>query len=164
MKRVLLILALLVVLIWPDPAGARGRRHRGSCSGGGCPSAGALIGEPVAAVAEETAAELAEERDALDEVNAARAARGLPPYVRDQGLATAALGAARWRAARLVEGHTANDFGFLPAGSSARAAGCAAWPQQMGFGSCCMYERWHYAGAAWVIGRNRLRYCHIFVR
>lgn len=100
--------------------------------------------------------------DALDEVNAARARLGLRPFKRDDGLTLAALRCSRHRADRLVEGHV-NDFAFLPAGCSAGAAGCAAWPQGAGWGSCCWQENWEYAGAAYAIGANGLRYMHIFV-
>ncbi len=101
--------------------------------------------------------------DALAEVNAARAARGLPAFQRDDGLTQAAMAAADYRAARLIEGH-ANDFAFLPSGSGADAAGCAAWPQGMGFRSCCLYENWAYAGAATTKGRDGKLYHHLFVR
>src|SRR5262249_30256266 len=43
--------------------------------------------------------------DALEEVNAHRAARGLPPFIHDPHLARAAAGCADFRAARLMEGH-----------------------------------------------------------
>ena len=103
-------------------------------------------------------------KGALAEVNAARAARGLPPFVEDASLTAAAHGAARYRAANLMAGHTANDFAFVPSGSSASAAGCAAWEPGLGWGSCCTYERWTYAGAAWSLGSDGRRYMHLFVR
>ena len=86
--------------------------------------------------------------DALDEVNAARARRGLPAFQRDTTLTAAASKAADFRAARHIAGHTSNDFGFIPSGGHAEAAGCAAWTPGFGWGSCCTYERWRYAGAA----------------
>ncbi|HEX5270890.1 MAG TPA: hypothetical protein VFW33_10400, partial [Gemmataceae bacterium] len=101
---------------------------------------------------------------ALAEVNAARAARGLRPFVEDPKLTAAAEGAAEFRAARLITGHTANDFAFVPSGSSASAAGCAAWEPGLGWGSCCTYEQWTYAGAAWRLGSDGRRYMHLFVR
>lgn len=103
-------------------------------------------------------------QEALDEVNAARAARGLPPYVRDPGLTQAAATIATQRASQLIAGHTANDFAGLPAGTTATASGCAAWPAGMGWGSCCTYERHTYAGAAWATGRDGRRYMQLFVR
>lgn len=102
--------------------------------------------------------------EALDEVNAARAARGLRPFLRDDNLTIGAASAAVFRAARGVAGHTQNDFAHLPPGCSADAAGCAAWPVGSGFGSCCMYENWTYAGAAFAIGADGQRYMHLFVR
>jgi hypothetical protein len=102
--------------------------------------------------------------DGLEEVNAARAARGLPPYEYDEDLTRAAGGCALWRAARLCSGHTPNDFSALPPGSWASAAGCAAWTPELGWGSCCSFENWRYAGAAWAIGRDGRRYMHVFVR
>lgn len=106
----------------------------------------------------------AEATDALDEVNAVRAKAGLHPYRRDKNLTIAAKRAAAYRADRLIAGHCNNDFSFLPQGSHAQAAGCAAWEPRMGWGSCCTYERWRYAGAAWKKGRDGRRYMHIFVR
>jgi hypothetical protein len=102
--------------------------------------------------------------EALDEVNAVRAARGLAPFAKDEGLTKAALSAARFRAERRIAGHTPNDFGHLPEGSTASAAGCAAWFPDWGWGSCCTYENWRSAGAAYVVGQDGRRYMHLFVR
>jgi hypothetical protein len=103
-------------------------------------------------------------KSALKEVNAARARRGLPPYKEDKRLTVAAHGAAKYRAARLIAGHTPNDFQFVPKGGVAQAAGCAAWEPSWGWGSCCTYENWRYAGAAWAMGRDGRRYMHLFLR
>lgn len=103
--------------------------------------------------------------EALDEVNALRARYHLAPFVRDEDLTVAAKAAASYRAARLLSGHTANDFVFLPAGAQADAAGCAAWPDSWGWGACCPLDRGNYAaGAAWARGRDGKRYMHLFVR
>ena len=102
--------------------------------------------------------------DGLDEVNALRAARGLRPYVRDEGLAQAARACAAYRAEYGLFGHTSNDFGFVPPGTSASSAGCAAYPAGYGWMSCCVYENYTYAGAAWVTGRDGRRFMHLFVR
>jgi hypothetical protein len=102
--------------------------------------------------------------EALDEVNATRAARGLRPFVRDHHLTLAAASCAEFRAARLIEGHTANDFAAVPAGGYATSSGCAAWEPGMGWGSCCTYEGYTYAGAAYSMGRDGRRYMHLFVR
>jgi hypothetical protein len=106
----------------------------------------------------------ANKNDALAEVNGARARRGLPPYFRDERLTVAAERAAAFRAAYLIAGHTPNDFAYLPPGAHAAAAGCAAWTPDWGWGSCCTYEAWTYAGAAWCIGRDGRRYMHLYVR
>jgi hypothetical protein len=102
--------------------------------------------------------------DALDEVNAARAARGLRPFIKDDDLTAGAINVADFRAARLIAGHTSNDFGGLPEGCRASAAGCAAWEPSWGWGACCTYENYRYAGAAWAMGRDGRRYMHLFVR
>ena len=98
---------------------------------------------------------------ALDEVNAQRAAAGLRPYLPDPGLTTAAMECATYRANGGIQGHTGNDFAFLPAGTSSPCAGCAAW--QSGFGACAILDNYTYCGAA-VIERNGLWYCHCFYR
>ncbi len=102
--------------------------------------------------------------DALDEVNAARAARGLPPFLRDEALTHGALQAARFRAQMRLEGHTMNDFQFLPPGANAGASGCAAWHPTLGWGACATYESYRSAGAAWSYGADGRRYMHLFVR
>lgn len=102
--------------------------------------------------------------DALDEVNAARARKGLRPFLRDPLLTQGALACARARAARRLHGHTSNDFAYLPAGAIARAGGCGALDDSWGWGTCCTYERWTYAGAAWVRGADGKRYMQLFVR
>lgn len=102
--------------------------------------------------------------DGLDEVNAKRAARGLRPFIRDENLTQAARACAAFRAANGLFGHTSNDFSFVPAGTSASSAGCAAYPASYGWMSCCTYENYTYAGAAAVTGRDGKRYMHLFVR
>jgi len=103
-------------------------------------------------------------QEALNEVNATRAQRGLRPYAHDPNLSVAALSAAQYRAARRLAGHTPSDFAHLPPGTDATAAGCAAWPPGLGWGACCTYENWTTAGAAIVIGPDGQRYMHLFVR
>jgi hypothetical protein len=102
--------------------------------------------------------------EALDEVNAVRAQRGLPAFRYDEALTQGAQACAQHRADRLIQGHTSNDFAFLPAGAHASAGGCAAWEPSMGWGSCCTYERYSEAGAAYAVGRDGRRYMHLFVR
>ncbi len=107
-----------------------------------------------------------EAHDALNWVNRTRAAKGLPPFKRDKKLTVAAKRAARFRAGRGIEGHTASDFQFIPRGGHAACAGCAAWPLRGPFGkmwgSCETYSTsYRYAGAAWVKCRGK-RYMHAF--
>ena len=63
-----------------------------------------------------------------------------------------------------MDGHTPNDFGFLPPGTQARSAGCAAWPVGSGWGSCCTFDNYQFAGAAYCVGTDGKRYMHVFVR
>jgi hypothetical protein len=102
--------------------------------------------------------------DALAEVNAARAARGLRPFIKDANLTAGAVNVADFRAKHLIQGHTADDFHGLPPGAVATAAGCAAWEPSWGWGACCTYENYTYAGAAWAQGKDGRRYMHLFVR
>lgn len=102
--------------------------------------------------------------NSINEVNAKRAARGLPAFVPDPMLTAAAQAAAQFRADNLIEGHTSNDFAFLPPGAIAHAAGCSAVGSEWGFLSCCQWETWRYAGAASVVGRDGRVYHHLFVR
>lgn len=102
--------------------------------------------------------------DAIGEVNARRAARGLRPFVRDEGLTQAAQAAADYRAKYSIVGHTSNDFQFLPPGVNAASAGCAAADTTWGWLSCCSEENWTYAGAAYSVGSDGKRYMHLFVR
>jgi len=107
---------------------------------------------------------VASAQQVLDEVNATRAARGLPPFMLDENLARGATACAVYRAQHRLDGHTPNDFGFLPPGAQARSAGCAAWPVGMGWGSCCTYDNYQFAGAAFCVGPDGRRYMHLFVR
>lgn len=103
--------------------------------------------------------------DALAEVNATRAQRGLRPYLPDPLLNQAAQACASQRASRMIQGHLPeSDFSYLPAGAHASSAGCAAWTPDWGWGSCCTYDNYTYAGASWVMGRDGRRYMHLFVR
>lgn len=101
--------------------------------------------------------------DALEQLNAQRAQRGLRPYIHDAGLTQAAQRCAEIRAERLIFGHI-NDFAYVPSGSQASASGCAAWEPSWGFGACAVYDNYTYCGAAWVMGRDGKRYCHAFYR
>jgi len=122
-----------------------------------------LLVLPAFAAADEVRG-VATAQQVLDEVNQARAARGLPAFLLDQNLARAASDCAVYRARNHMDGHTPNDFGFLPAGTQARSAGCAAWPVGLGWGSCCTFDNYQYAGAAYCVGTDGKRYMHLFVR
>lgn len=101
--------------------------------------------------------------DALQEVNAARAARGLPPYLEDPGLTAAAMACAQVRAMHRIAGHI-NDFAYLPAGSYAGAAGCGAMDASWGVQVCDKFANWRYAGVASVMGSDGKMYHHAFYR
>lgn len=103
-------------------------------------------------------------KEVLDEVNAARADRSLQPFKLDKDLARGAAACAAYRARNRLAGHTSNDFVFLPPGADASAAGCAAWPVELGWGSCCTYDNYEYAGAAYSVGSDGRRYMQLFVR
>lgn len=103
--------------------------------------------------------------DALEEVNAERAKRGLKAFLPDPLLNKAALACAKQRASRSIHGHLPeSDFHYLPEGAHATAAGCGALEPSWGWGSCCAYDNYTYAGAAWVMGNDGRRYMHLFVR
>lgn len=102
--------------------------------------------------------------DGLAEVNRERARRGLRPFIYDAALTQAARSCAQIRASRRIRGHLRNDFAYVPAGTTARAAGCGALEPSWGWGTCCTYENHTYAGAAWVMGSDGRRYMHLFVR
>lgn len=171
------LIALVALLVLPSlsEAGLRDRlRIRSS------PAAVVVASKPVAAprpvenfprpmpgpsvvTATATVTASASVGDGLAEVNAKRAARGLRPFVRDDGLTAAAMACAGFRAQHRLFGHTSNDFSFLR-GARASSAGCAAYPASYGWMSCCTYENYTYAGAAWVTGADGKRYMHLFVR
>lgn len=117
---------------------------------------------PTTAVPDETGAV-----DALDEVNAARAARGLRPFVRDPLLSAGAARLAVARARVRLFGHFtggAGDFAYLPPGANAAVTGCAAYPASYGWMSCAVYDNYTYAGAAWAMGADGKRYMHLVAR
>lgn len=101
---------------------------------------------------------------ALDEVNNLRARMGLRPFIFDGLLTQAAEACSQFRAQRGIQGHTTNDFTFLPPGGRCTATGCAAWEPRLGWGSCCVEGNYTYAGAGWTMGRDGKRYMHLFVR
>lgn len=103
---------------------------------------------------------------ALDVLNKQRSARGLYPYILDANLQASAENLARFRAANLIAGHTANDFAGCVPGCNAQCTGCSAWEgwvvAQLGFGSCQDYsQEYRYAGAAWETGKDGRIYSHL---
>src|SRR5918994_5158912 len=120
-----------------------------------------VLALPSLALAEEVRA-VASAQQVLDEVNAARSARGLRPFILDENLARGASACAVYRARHRMDRHTPNDFAFLPPGAVARAGGCAAWPAGMGWGSCCTFDNHQFAGAAFCVGPGGKRYMPLF--
>lgn len=102
--------------------------------------------------------------DAIDEVNAARRFWGLRPFIRDEGLTRGAKGLAKYRAERLIRGHTHDDYAALPAGCRADASGCGACATWWGWYCCLTEDSARYAGCAWCWGSDGKRYQAIFVR
>ena len=186
LRFMMIALVSLTFLAEVDAGG--GCRRRG-CSNGGCSSGGCSMGsgyvsyggcsqsgctiggaQPVGEVKTriDSPASIPSSSgsdDALNEVNAARAARGLRPFINDPGLNAAALACAKQRCARHIDGHLPeSDFRYLPSGTNAGAAGCGALDPSWGWGTCCTYDSYTYGGAAWVMGSDGKRYMHLFVR
>ncbi len=180
MLRCLLALLALTIVVVDSDAGplrrrtATGQRYSNSppvvvvpaasASSPVSPATYTAYSSPLLIAGSESAAVSGASGDGLDEVNAKRVARGLPPFLRDDSLTHAAQACAAFRAQHGLFGHTSNDFAFLPAGAWANAAGCAAYPASYGWMSCCVYDNYTYAGAAWVMGADGRRYMHLFVR
>ncbi len=149
------LIALVALVLFPSISEAQGRRYRSRPA----PAA------PVHMVPGPYLGKDSSSLNALAEVNAARAKYNLKPFIQDAGLNQAAQVAAQKRASRLIEGHLPeSDFTCVPAGTTATAAGCAAWEPSSGWGACCTYDAYTYAGAAWVMGKDGRRYMHLFVR
>lgn len=137
------------------------------CSGGQCSTVqgtGQVTSVASPAPAPTSATTATHCAEALDEVNATRAKRGLKPFVHDPLLSQGAYACAKARAASHIHGHLPSDFAYLPSGASAKAAGCGALDTSWGWGTCCTYENYTYAGAAWVMGSDGRRYMHLFCR
>lgn len=153
-----------------------GQCSQGQCSQGQCLDMGRIerversdlitapsLTSPAAGGTQSTVA-FTSSSDALHEVNAERAKRGMKPYVNDPLLNQAANACAKIRAASQIHGHLSSDFDQLPPGAHATAAGCGALEPSWGWGSCCTYDNYTYGGAAWVMGKDGRRYMHLFVR
>lgn len=175
--RFLLTLAMGLVLVSDAESCCRHghRRHGGhavvavaACTTGNCGQPAAPVPEAVPPPKPMPDAKPTAATDALDQLNAQRAARGLPAYVRDEGLTVAAIACATHRARFRIAGHCMagmGDFVFVPATTTARCAGCSAWPVGLGFGACEAYSTaYRFAGAATVIGPDGLAYNQAFYR
>jgi hypothetical protein len=115
---------------------------------------------------DELVAQALQFEDALDDANSQRQRKGLPAFIRDDAMTEAAKACATYRAQRRIEGHVRGgmgDFQFVPKGSWADAAGCSVRDPGDPFATCCLFERWKYAGAAKVIGPDGREYHHLFV-
>jgi len=158
-------LSLLVALVLVGGLDASGRRVRNS--GGWQPVSGGSSGGGIPSAPVPYNGSAAECADALAEVNATRAQRGLKPYINDPLLAQGALACARVRAQSHNAGHCGGqhgDFAYLPPDAHATTGGCAAWTPDWGWGACCTYDNYTYCGAAWVMGSDGRRYMHLFCR
>lgn len=154
--------AICLLLLFTLTADASDRKSRGRGAWAWSVSANPPSAETTKPAVQKT--ETSECTDALEEVNKARASRGLPPFKHDAKLTQAALACARERASRGIHGHLESDFVHLPAGVSTNgvAAGCAALEPSWGWQSCCWDDpQYTTAGAAWVMSGG-LRYMHIF--
>lgn len=120
---------------------------------------------PVVRASESATQALKGVEDAMPEVNAARAALGLPPLAVDPLLCKAAYACAQQRAARFIHGHLPeSDFSYV-SGTSASVGGCGALEDSWGWGTCAYRDtQYRVAGAAWVRGSDGLRYMHFFAR
>jgi len=115
--------------------------------------------------------------NALKEVNAARAARGLSPYLQDDGLTAGAKACAEYRAANRIYSHTNDDMSFLPPGVMQWGPPDRNGMRQglvhggtndystgtPGFKACCMFDNYTHAGA-WTVVKDGRCYHQILVR
>lgn len=164
--RFLLICALLVVAAPATADAAWFRRYQRSSNGYTAPQTSTVQYQQYSPTSQTQAYAVpgTGSQDALAEVNAERARRGLRPFQPDPLLNQAAQTCAQIRASRRIAGHLPNDFSYLPAGATATSAGCGAMEPSWGWGTCCAYENYTYAGAAWAMGSDGKRYMHLFVR
>ncbi|MBL8824372.1 MAG: hypothetical protein JNJ77_17425 [Planctomycetia bacterium] len=169
MKLALSVALLLLVGCVCD---AKDRRYRRYVSGWNQPQAvsvsqpspAPVVSTPMPEEKSSSATKVNGSDDALAEVNAERAKRGLQPLIHDPLLTQGALACAKARAASQIHGHLSSDFDYLPSGAQATAAGCGALEPSWGWGTCCTYDNYTYGGAAWVMGSDGRRYMHLFVR
>lgn len=157
-----MILAFAAMLVWCFAVEASDRKSKNRRRGE--TAVAVALAEGTSVRSEPKPNEAQEVKEALAEVNADRAKRGLPPFQHDPLLSQAAYKAAQLRASQQIHGHLASDFDCLPTGAHADAAGCGALDDSWGWGTCCTYDNYSHAGAAWVRGADGRRYMHLFVR
>src|SRR4051812_1759231 len=123
-----LVLTILSLVVLGSSAEAAGRRSRTSYNSTTSQSSNGNYYH-TESYKSNTPRETGPANAALNEVNAARARRGLPPFIQDNLLAVAAQRIAEYRAQHHIHGHISGGmgvFGFLPPGASADAGGCGA--------------------------------------
>lgn len=166
MRLLLTLLAVLIFIPDVEAGGRRSRRYQQQWQPMPTVQPSKAMPAPVS-----TKVPLKSDKDfsdnALAEVNAERAKRGLPAYINDPLLSKAALDAAAFRAANLIDGHVGGnrgDFAFLPSGAVSNTAGCGALEPSWGWGACGTFDNYTHCGAAWVMGSNGKRFMHAFYR
>lgn len=175
------VLAALMLLVLVSSASAQGRRSRrgwsnnqGWSQGWTEAAGGAVMVMPPAQPAQSVqssaksvgGSDYAGNEDAMDEVNAKRAQKGLRPLQKDPLLSQGAFECAKRRASRGIHGHLPeSDFSCLPPGANATVGGAGALEDSWGWETCA-YDSTQYTvgGAAWVRGRDGLRYMSFFGR
>lgn len=177
------VLAALLLLVLVSSVSAQGRRQRRKDRGwsqdwsqvmGGTvmtidsprTSAPPTTDGPPAVSPDVKPADNAGSSDAMDEVNAKRAQKGLRPLQKDPLLCQGAYECAKRRASRGIHGHLPeSDFSCLPSGAQASVGGAGALEDSWGWETCA-YDNPQYTvgGAAWVRGRDGLRYMSFFGR
>lgn len=132
-----------------------------------CPNGNCAASVPATPKSVTAAKPIAPASDPLAQVNARRAAAGLRPYVLDPGLQHAATACVQYRARLRIRGHVIGgmgDFQFVPAGTSASAAGADGAGATAEFATCAMYDGYTAAGAASAQDANGNWYHQLFVR
>ena len=179
MKRITMILSCLVALVMVADVSAQGRRSRRGRSvenntvyGSGTTTSSAQQSGVSRTITSEEAKQYSVatgnsqgSENAMTEVNAKRALKGLPALQVDLLLCKAAHDCAKQRAARNIHGHLPeSDFSYVH-GTSATVGGCGALEDSWGWETCA-YDSSQYTvgGAAWVRGPNGLRFMHFFGR
>lgn len=164
MRIILSCLVALLLVTTVDAGGRRSRQRAAAQSNVVWDSQPVVSSAPVSA---EATSQLKGSADAMAEVNAKRASKGLPPLRKDSLLCQAALLVSKQRAARGIHGHLPeSDFTYVhQVNGSASVGGCGALEDSWGWETCA-YDSPQYSvgGAAWVRGSDGLRYMTFFGR